>query len=57
MKITKEEFDEIKDDFREFTKLMLKTTDRIPRLVGKHIDKIEKKVVEKLVTQPSILKL
>lgn len=42
----KEEFDNIKDDFKEFTKLMFKTTDRIPRLVGNHIDKIEKKIRE-----------
>ncbi len=43
----KEEFDNIKDDFKEFTKLMFKTTDRIPRLVGSHIDKIEKRIREK----------
>lgn len=43
----KEEFDEIKNDFKKFTKLMFKTTDRIPRLVGKHIDKIEKKITDK----------
>ncbi|MEI6316552.1 MAG: cation diffusion facilitator family transporter [bacterium] len=43
----REEFDTIKDDFSEFTKLMFKTTDRIPRLVGSHIDKIEKKVTER----------
>lgn len=43
----KEEFDSIKDDFGEFTKLMFKMTDRIPRLVGSHIDKIEKKLKEK----------
>ena len=43
----KEEFNNIKDDFQEFAKLMFKTTDRIPRLVGNHIDKIEKKMREK----------
>lgn len=43
----REEFDEIKDDFSEFAKLMFKTTDRIPRLVGNHIDKIEKQMREK----------
>jgi len=48
----REEFDEIKDDFREFTKLMFKTTDRIPRLVGNHIDEIEKKIRERF---PQIL--
>ncbi|MFZ2205042.1 MAG: cation diffusion facilitator family transporter [Minisyncoccia bacterium] len=48
----KEEFDEIKDDFSEFTKLMFKMTDRVPRLVGNHIDKIEKRIREKF---PQIL--
>ena len=43
----KEEFDNIKDDFKEFTKLMFKTTDRIPRLIGSHIDKIEKTIKAK----------
>ena len=43
----KEEFDNIKNDFTEFAKLMFKTTDRIPRLVGSHIDEIEKKIKEK----------
>lgn len=43
----KEEFDNIKNDFREFTKLMFKTTDRIPRLVGNRIDEIEKRIKEK----------
>jgi solute carrier family 30 (zinc transporter), member 9 len=40
----KEEFDTIKDDFQEFTKLMFKMTDRIPRLVGNRISLIEKKI-------------
>ena len=43
----REEFENIKNDFKKFTKLMFKTTDRIPRLVGAHIDEIEKKIVEK----------
>lgn len=43
----KEEFDNVKDDFKEFAKLMFKTTDRIPRLVGSHIDMIEKNIIEK----------
>lgn len=43
----KEEFDYVKDDFKEFTKLIFKTTDRIPRLIGNHIDKIEKRIIEK----------
>lgn len=48
----KEEFENIKEDFKEFTKLMFRTTDRIPRLVGNHIDEIEKKIREKF---PEIL--
>jgi zinc transporter 9 len=48
----KEEFDTIKDDFKEFTKLMFRTTDRIPRLVGARIDHIEKGIVERF---PEIL--
>ncbi|MEY2671967.1 MAG: hypothetical protein RL687_384 [Candidatus Parcubacteria bacterium] len=48
----KAEFENIKDDFREFTKLMFRTTDRIPRLVGNHIDEIEKSIREKF---PEIL--
>ena len=43
----REEFENIKDDFVEFTKLMFRTTDRIPRLVGRHIDRIEKRLREK----------
>jgi zinc transporter 9 len=43
----KEEFDSVKDDFKEFAKLMFKTTDRIPRLVGNHINTIEKNIIEK----------
>ena len=42
----KEEFDVIKEDFREFTKLMFRTTDRIPRLVGNRIKIIEKNIRE-----------
>jgi len=41
----KEEFDEIKDSFIEFTKLMFRTTDRIPRLVGNRIKVIEKNII------------
>lgn len=42
-----DEYNEIKDSFKKFTKLMIKTTDRIPRLVGAHIDKIEKNIRER----------
>ncbi len=41
-----DEFDNIKDDFKEFTKLMFRTTDRIPRLVGNRIAEIEKSIRE-----------
>jgi zinc transporter 9 len=43
----REEFDEVREDYSEFAKLMLKMLDRIPRLVGNHIDKIEKKMKER----------
>ncbi|MEK7588924.1 MAG: cation diffusion facilitator family transporter [Patescibacteria group bacterium] len=43
----KEEFENIKDDFSEFAKLIFRTTDRVPRLVGTHIDIIEKNIIEK----------
>jgi len=43
----KDEFDKIKNSFPEFTKLMFKTTDRIPRLVGTRIDEIEKRIKDK----------
>lgn len=43
----KEEYDNIKNNFQEFAKLMFKTTDRIPRLVGNRIDEIEKNIKEK----------
>jgi solute carrier family 30 (zinc transporter), member 9 len=42
----KEEYDEVKDDFGEFTKLIFSTVDRVPRLVGNHIDIIEKRIIE-----------
>lgn len=44
----REEFENIKDDFGEFAKLMFRTTDRIPRLMGRHIDKIEKQLREEM---------
>ncbi len=42
----KKEFEEVKEDFGEFTKLMFSTVDRVPRLVGNHIDIIEKRIIE-----------
>ncbi len=41
------EFNTIKNDFKEFARLMFRTTDRIPRLVGNHIDAVEKEIKEK----------
>lgn len=41
----REEWDDVKDDFNEFTRLMYKTVDRVPRLVGAHIDRVEKKII------------
>lgn len=43
----KEEFDEVKDDFNKFAKLIFKTIDRVPRLVGNHTDDIEKEIQKK----------
>ena len=43
----KEEFDTIKNSFKEFTKLMFRTTDRIPRLVGNRINVIEQDIIAK----------
>lgn len=40
----KEQYDEVKDDFEEFKKFCVDFADRIPRLVGKRIDDIEKKL-------------
>ncbi len=42
----KVEFDEVRKDFKKFAKLMFRTTDRIPRLVGNHIDTIEKNIIK-----------
>jgi len=40
----KEEFEEVNGDFEEFKKLSFRYVDRIPRLIGKRIDEIEKKI-------------
>jgi hypothetical protein len=42
----KEEWDEIKVNFNEFARLMYKTVDRVPRLVGAHIDKVEQNIIK-----------
>lgn len=41
-----EEWNEIREDMHEFVRLMYKTVDRVPRLVGTHIDKVEKNVIQ-----------
>lgn len=40
----REQYDEVKEDFEEFKKFCVDFADRIPRLVGKKIDEIEKKL-------------
>jgi len=40
----KEEYDEVQNDFEEFKKFCVAYTNRIPRLIGKHIDKVEAKL-------------
>jgi zinc transporter 9 len=40
----REEYDAIKDDFEEFKKFVVYQTNRIPRLIGRKIDEIEKQV-------------
>jgi len=42
----REEYNNIKDDFEEFKKFVVYQTNRIPRLIGRKIDEIEKEVVE-----------
>lgn len=39
-----EEYDNIKDDYEEFKKFIVDHTDRVPRLIGKKIDEIEKRI-------------
>lgn len=40
----REEYDAIKDDFEEFKKFVVYQTNRVPRLIGRKIDEIEKSV-------------
>jgi zinc transporter 9 len=40
----REEYDALKDDFEEFKKFVVYQTNRIPRLIGRKIDEIEKQV-------------
>ena len=42
----REEYENIKDDFEEFKKFVVYQTNRVPRLIGRKIDEIEKNIVE-----------
>ncbi|AKM78542.1 TPA: cation transporter [Candidatus Wolfebacteria bacterium] len=42
----REEFEEVRNDYQEFIKFCVDYIDRVPRLVGNHIDKIEKRIQE-----------
>ena len=41
------QFDEIKNDFEEFKRFCVHYSDRMPRLIGKHIDIVEAKLMKK----------
>jgi zinc transporter 9 len=43
----REEYDNIKDNFEDFKKFVVYQTNRVPRLIGRKIDEIEKDVTEK----------
>jgi len=40
----REEYDEVKNDYNKFVKFCVDYADRIPRLIGKKMDEIEKKI-------------
>ena len=40
----REEYDDVRDDYRKFIKFCVESIDRVPRLVGSHIDRIEKSI-------------
>lgn len=42
--VLQEEFELVKDDYQEFIKFCVDYIDRVPRMVGSHIDKIEKRI-------------
>lgn len=42
--VLQEEFELVKDDYQEFIRFCVDYVDRVPRLVGNHIDKIEKRI-------------
>ena len=41
------EFEGVRNDFEEFKRFCVDYADRIPRLIGKHIDKVEAKLMKK----------
>lgn len=43
----REQYDAVKDDFEEFKKFVVYQTNRVPRLIGRKIDEIEKDVIHK----------
>lgn len=44
--VLREEYEAVRDDYQEFIKFCVESVDRVPRLVGNHIDRIEKKIQE-----------
>lgn len=42
----KDEYDEVQNDFEEFKKFCVGYSNRIPRLIGKHIDKLEARLIK-----------
>lgn len=42
-----EQYDVVKDDFEEFKKFVVEYVDRVPRLIGKHIDTLEARIRER----------
>ncbi len=47
-KFLKEDYESVKDNFEEFKKLIMEYADRIPRVIGKRIDDIEKKIQKEI---------
>lgn len=46
-KVLREEYESIKDDYDEFMRFFAENVDRIPRVMGKKIDEIEKNIQKK----------
>lgn len=43
----REEYEEVKDDYNQFLKMFIDISDRMPRLIGTHINYLGKKIEEK----------